>query len=101
MVNHDSVLYVGDTCYMDVGCRYGEYQDRLSIRDEVLSMRPLVTSKEILLRRNKYHKTRKNWESFNPSKENRNKLDQSLHNRRVTISSILSKDLFVTPNLCY
>ena len=81
--------------------RYGEYQDTLSIRDVVLSMCLLVTSEEILLHRNKYYKIGKNWEQFNPSKRNRNKLDQSLHMRLIMVSSVLLTDLFVPDNLRY
>ena len=55
---------------MYVGCMYREYQDTSSIRNGILSTSPLVTSEDIVLPRNRYHKTEKNWELFNSSKLN-------------------------------
>ena len=81
-------------------CRYDEYQDTSSIRDVVLSMRPLVTSEEILLRRNKSYKTGMSRELFNPSTLSCNKLERSQHTRLITISSI-QLEVFLPTNLRY
>ena len=54
-------------------CKYGEYQDTLSIKGVVISIFQLVTCHKIPQRRNKYYKSGNNGESLNPSIRNSNK----------------------------
>ena len=84
MVNPDYMLQVGICVY---GGMVSIKTHISSIINVVLSMRPLVTSKEILLCRNKYYKIGKNRESLDPSKRNRNK--DILESTRAYIQSLL------------